>query len=124
MFKTFLSIWFLVVLACNAVANPLAHDDGDDDRRPGCDENKRCLSQEQGDKILSTWISIFVNPVPADLAAQYLTSDFHYFSESTNNLTPGRADTVSHSLSVTSVCQAIHQRTLLTHFDPHPSPPK
>lgn len=112
MLKNLLSVCYLIVLACNVLANPLARDDGDDNRKTGGCDRHRCLSQEQGDKILSTWINFFVNTVPADVAAQYLTSDFHLFSESTNNVSPGKADTVSHYLlpdSFLSVDQSINR---------------
>jgi hypothetical protein len=112
MFKNILSISFLAVLACNVVlANPVARDEDDDHRNGGDD---RCLSSEQGDKILSTWINFFVNPVRADVAAQYLTPEFHYFSESTNSISPGKGDTVSHYPFITSIPPFIHQQTPLT----------
>jgi hypothetical protein len=96
MFKPLLSICLVAIITCNVLASPLANANGDDnDRNHGCDDRQRCLSQEQGDKILSTWINFFVNKVNPDVAAQYLTPDFRLFSESTNSVTPGKADTVS-----------------------------
>jgi hypothetical protein len=95
MFKSLISASLVAFLACNvALANPLARE-GDGDRRNG--DDGPCMSQEQVDKILSTWINFFVSPVAADLAAKILTPDFHYFSESLNSVTPGKGDTVSTS---------------------------
>lgn len=97
MLTSIFTVTFLAILVSNVLATPLARDHEDDNRKNGGYGRHDCLSQEEGDDILSTWIDFFVDPVDADVAAEYLTPDFHLYSESTNSVTPGRADTVSAS---------------------------
>jgi hypothetical protein len=99
MFKPLLLTCFLVFLVCTVLANPVANGGRDDDDRHRGDDHHRCLSQEQGDKILSAWINFFVNKVDPGVAAKYLSPDFHEYSESINSVSPGKGDTVRSSIS-------------------------